>query len=196
VGGLRAGSGNNIHDLHAQLHTGVNRQVHHAGRLSRRRTGGSGRSASPRWKIDRPAGRRRGAQRHLRGGLPGSSYGFRPGCSPHHALDALAVGIERKKVNWVPDREQAHACPRSPIRQHLLGQPVPQLPVHRRHDHLQQEAKFGETSLRRRHSRKDDDASGAPCPIRSPTGATVRSTRPPNNHLDCTPTRHDAVAPI
>ncbi len=25
----------------------------------------------------------------------------RPGRSPHHALDALAVGIERKKVNWV-----------------------------------------------------------------------------------------------
>jgi RNA-directed DNA polymerase len=31
----------------------------------------------------------------------GFSYGFRPGRSPHEALDALAVGIERKKVNWV-----------------------------------------------------------------------------------------------
>ncbi|MGD0455008.1 MAG: reverse transcriptase domain-containing protein [Solirubrobacteraceae bacterium] len=31
----------------------------------------------------------------------GFSYGFRPGRSPHDALDALAVGIERKKVNWV-----------------------------------------------------------------------------------------------
>jgi RNA-directed DNA polymerase len=30
----------------------------------------------------------------------GFSYGFRPGRSPHHALDALAVGISRKKVNW------------------------------------------------------------------------------------------------
>src|ERR1035438_5291801 len=29
----------------------------------------------------------------------GFSYGFRPGRSPHHALDALSVGIERKKVN-------------------------------------------------------------------------------------------------
>ena len=28
----------------------------------------------------------------------GFSYGFRPGRSPHQALDALAVGIERKKV--------------------------------------------------------------------------------------------------
>jgi retron-type reverse transcriptase len=31
----------------------------------------------------------------------GFSYGFRPGRGPHHALDALAVGIERKNVNWV-----------------------------------------------------------------------------------------------
>ena len=30
----------------------------------------------------------------------GFSYGFRPGRSPHHALDALSVGIWRKKVNW------------------------------------------------------------------------------------------------
>jgi group II intron reverse transcriptase/maturase len=35
----------------------------------------------------------------------GFSYGFRPGRSPHHALDALAVGIERKKVNWVLDAD-------------------------------------------------------------------------------------------
>jgi group II intron reverse transcriptase/maturase len=33
----------------------------------------------------------------------GFSYGFRPGRSQHDALDALAVGIERKKVNWVLD---------------------------------------------------------------------------------------------
>jgi group II intron reverse transcriptase/maturase len=35
----------------------------------------------------------------------GFSYGFRPGRSPHHALDALTVGIERKKVNWVLDSD-------------------------------------------------------------------------------------------
>ena len=35
----------------------------------------------------------------------GFSYGFRPGRSPHHALDALAAGIERKKVNWVLDAD-------------------------------------------------------------------------------------------
>jgi RNA-directed DNA polymerase len=35
----------------------------------------------------------------------GFSYGFRPARSPHHALDALTVGIERKKVNWVLDAD-------------------------------------------------------------------------------------------
>ena len=31
----------------------------------------------------------------------GFSYGFRPGRSPHQALDALNVGIQRKRVNWI-----------------------------------------------------------------------------------------------
>jgi len=35
----------------------------------------------------------------------GFSYGFRPGRSAHHALDALAVGLTRKKVNWVLDAD-------------------------------------------------------------------------------------------
>ena len=35
----------------------------------------------------------------------GFSYGFRPGHSAHDALDALAVGIRRKKVNWVLDAD-------------------------------------------------------------------------------------------
>ena len=35
----------------------------------------------------------------------GVSYGFRPGRSPHDALDALAVGIKRRKVNWVLDAD-------------------------------------------------------------------------------------------
>jgi len=35
----------------------------------------------------------------------GFSYGFRPGRKPHDALDALAVGIERKRVNWVLDAD-------------------------------------------------------------------------------------------
>jgi group II intron reverse transcriptase/maturase len=35
----------------------------------------------------------------------GFSYGFRPGRSPHDALDALAVGIYKRKVNWVLDAD-------------------------------------------------------------------------------------------
>ena len=35
----------------------------------------------------------------------GFSYGFRPGRSPHQALDALSVGIQRKRVNWVLDAD-------------------------------------------------------------------------------------------
>ncbi len=33
----------------------------------------------------------------------GFSYGFRPGRKQHDALDALAVGLKRKKVNWILD---------------------------------------------------------------------------------------------
>jgi group II intron reverse transcriptase/maturase len=35
----------------------------------------------------------------------GFSYGFRPGRNPHQALDALSVGIRRKRVNWVLDAD-------------------------------------------------------------------------------------------
>jgi group II intron reverse transcriptase/maturase len=35
----------------------------------------------------------------------GFSHGFRPGRSPHGALDALAVAITRRRVNWVLDAD-------------------------------------------------------------------------------------------
>jgi group II intron reverse transcriptase/maturase len=35
----------------------------------------------------------------------GFSYGFRPGRSQHDALDALAVGISRRKLNWILDAD-------------------------------------------------------------------------------------------
>ena len=35
----------------------------------------------------------------------GFSYGFRPGRGAHDALDALAVGMERRKINWVVDAD-------------------------------------------------------------------------------------------
>jgi group II intron reverse transcriptase/maturase len=35
----------------------------------------------------------------------GFSYGFRPGRSQHDVLDALSVGIQKRKVNWVLDAD-------------------------------------------------------------------------------------------
>jgi RNA-directed DNA polymerase len=35
----------------------------------------------------------------------GFSYGFRPGRGTHDALDALAVGIDSRKVNWILDAD-------------------------------------------------------------------------------------------
>ena len=35
----------------------------------------------------------------------GFSYGFRPRRNPHNALDAVWVGIEKRKVNWVLDAD-------------------------------------------------------------------------------------------
>jgi RNA-directed DNA polymerase len=35
----------------------------------------------------------------------GFSYGFRPGRNPHQALDALTVGIQRRRVGWVLDAD-------------------------------------------------------------------------------------------
>jgi len=37
----------------------------------------------------------------------GFSYGFRPGRGQHDALDALAVGIDRRGVNWILDADIA-----------------------------------------------------------------------------------------
>jgi retron-type reverse transcriptase len=35
----------------------------------------------------------------------GFSYGFRPGRSPHDALDALSYALRKKKVNYVLDAD-------------------------------------------------------------------------------------------
>src|SRR6185295_8726249 len=39
------------------------------------------------------------------GDFLGFSYGFRPRRSPHRALDALTVGIQMRRVNWVLDAD-------------------------------------------------------------------------------------------
>ncbi len=35
----------------------------------------------------------------------GFSYGFRPGRNQHQALDAVVVGMQKKRVNWVLDAD-------------------------------------------------------------------------------------------
>ncbi|WP_218138837.1 reverse transcriptase domain-containing protein [Nitrosomonas sp. Nm58] len=35
----------------------------------------------------------------------GFSYGFRPGRGQHDALDALYLGLHRKRINWVLDAD-------------------------------------------------------------------------------------------
>ena len=35
----------------------------------------------------------------------GFSYGFRPGRGQHDALDALAYGIGKRRINWVLDAD-------------------------------------------------------------------------------------------
>ena len=66
--------------------------------------GGNARWGSPRWKI-----RSFNAlclevlNAIYEEDFLGFSYGFRPGRGQHDALDALAVGITRTKVNWIVD---------------------------------------------------------------------------------------------
>ena len=75
-------------------------------RTSRRRTGGNGRSEFPRWKTSwSSAPSSRCSTPSTNTDFLGFSYGFRPGRSPHQALDALSVGLETKKVNWVLDAD-------------------------------------------------------------------------------------------
>ena len=96
----------NLRDLHARVHRGAYRA-----------------RPSRRVYIPRPDGRQRPlgvgsledkiVQRAMAEVLNaiyecdflGFSYGFRPGRSQHDALDALAVGITRGRVNWILDAD-------------------------------------------------------------------------------------------
>src|SRR5882724_10231466 len=72
----------------------------------RRPTGGNARWASRRWRT-------KSVQQAVvtilneiyEVDFQGFSYGFRPGRSPHQALDALSVGLHRKRVKWVLDAD-------------------------------------------------------------------------------------------
>src|ERR1700719_1518043 len=96
----------NIEDLHARVHRGAYRAL-----------------PSRRVYIPKPDGRQRPlavaaledkiVQRATAAVLNaiyeedflGFSYGFRPGRGSHDALDALVVGIDRTKVNWILDAD-------------------------------------------------------------------------------------------
>jgi RNA-directed DNA polymerase len=96
----------NLEDLHARIHRGAYRAL-----------------PSRRTFIPKPDGRQRPlaiaaledkiVQRATVAVLNaiyeedflGFSYGFRPGRSTHDALDALVVGIESTKVNWILDAD-------------------------------------------------------------------------------------------
>src|SRR6266852_6410908 len=96
----------NLEDLHARVHRGAYRAL-----------------PSRRTYIPKPDGRQRPlaiaaledkiVQRATAAVLNaiyeedflGFSYGFRPGRGTHDALDALVVGIESTKVNWVLDAD-------------------------------------------------------------------------------------------
>lgn len=102
----RAGLEENLRDLHERLHRGAYRA-----------------KPSRRVFIPKPDGRQRPlgiaaledklVQRAVvqvmnaiyEVDFLGFSYGFRPRRSQHNALDALAVGIQRRKVNWVLDAD-------------------------------------------------------------------------------------------
>ncbi|HEX4232595.1 MAG TPA: reverse transcriptase domain-containing protein [Bryobacteraceae bacterium] len=59
--------------------------------------------ADTQWRIDRIFSLEQGI--YAVGRVQGFSYGFRPGRSPHQALDALNVGLVRRKVSWVLDAD-------------------------------------------------------------------------------------------
>ena len=54
---------------------------------------------------DRPERRRHGAERHLRGGLPRVQLRVSALARTADALDALAVGIASRRVNWIVDAD-------------------------------------------------------------------------------------------
>src|ERR1700745_942327 len=101
-----AGLEENLSDLHARVHTGAYRAL-----------------PSRRTYIPKADGRQRPLgiagledkivqsavvailQPMYEAEFLGFSYGFRPGRNQHQALDALAFGIGRRRINWVLDAD-------------------------------------------------------------------------------------------
>ena len=117
----------------------------------------------------------------------GFSYGFRPGRGPHDALDALTVGIERKKVNWVLDADISdfftcldHAWLKKFLEHRIADKRVLRLI----HKWLEQAS--SRTGSGRRAKGAPQGASASRC---SPTStSTTSSTGGPGSGGDGTPT--------
>lgn len=98
--------GDNLQELHTRIHTGTYR-AQPAKRIYLPKPDGSQRSISIQCIEDKVA------QHAIVTVLNeiyevdflGFSYGFRPGCGQHDALDALQCGLIRKKVSWVLDSD-------------------------------------------------------------------------------------------
>ncbi len=52
--------------------------------------------------------------------FPGCSHGFRPGRGAHDALDALVVGMERRKINWILDADVRQSIDRERLMELLV----------------------------------------------------------------------------
>ncbi len=91
-----------LRDLHGRIHRG-NERNRRGESGYRNLMEGNDRWALRRWKTKSLSIGRWGTVLNQISGeedFLGFSYGFRPGRSQHVALDALYVGIVRKKVNW------------------------------------------------------------------------------------------------
>ena len=79
----------------------------------------------------------------------GFSYGFRPGRNQHDALDALAYGINARKINWILDADIARFKPR-------MARKIHRTPDRRSKDHpLDPEMAKGGCAGRRQLDRDD-----------------------------------------
>src|SRR5262249_16821007 len=98
----------NLRGLHARVHRGGDRAKPPRRGYMRRADGGAaplGVAALGDKRVERAVGEVLNAI--YEEDFLGFSYGFRPRRSQHDALDALAVGIYRKKVNWMLDCDVA-----------------------------------------------------------------------------------------
>jgi RNA-directed DNA polymerase len=96
----------NIYDLHERLHTKKYKPIP-AKRIMIPKSDGSERPISIQSVEDKIMQQ---AAVHILNAIYendflGFSYGFRPGRSQHNALDALYVGINQRKVNWILDMD-------------------------------------------------------------------------------------------